>query len=112
MADMLDEIIARARKHRPNLLVSLNGGPESFPDDIMQRVSYIYAEPLDCPTGIALGSILMRGWGRPYFQAGDFYRVRLFRHLPWRSREGAGGRADRSECAKLFCGECAGCKWS
>jgi hypothetical protein len=72
MTDMLDEIIARARKHRPNLLVSLNGGPESFPDDIMQRVSYIYAEPLDCPTGIALGSILMRGWGRPYFQAGVF----------------------------------------
>jgi hypothetical protein len=72
MTDMLDEIIARARKHRPNLLVSLNGGPESFPDDIMQRVSYIYAEPLDCPTGIALGSILMRGWGRPYFQAGIF----------------------------------------
>jgi hypothetical protein len=72
MADMLDEIIARARKHRPNLLVSLNGGPESFPNDIMQRVSYIYAEPLDCPTGIALGSILMRGWGRPYFQAGIF----------------------------------------
>jgi hypothetical protein len=72
MTDMLDEIIARARKHRPNLLVSLNGGPESFPDDIMQRVSFIYAEPLDCPTGIALGSILMRGWGRPYFQAGVF----------------------------------------
>ena len=82
MTDMLDEIIARARKHRPNLLVSLNGGPESFPNDIMQRVSYIYAEPLDCPTGIALGSILMRGWGRPYFQAGYFYRVRLFRYYP------------------------------
>ena len=72
MTDMLDEIIARARKHRPNLLVSLNGGPESFPNNIMQRVSYIYAEPLECPTGIALGSILMRGFGRPYFQAGIF----------------------------------------
>jgi Hypothetical glycosyl hydrolase 6/Beta-galactosidase trimerisation domain len=72
MTDMLDEIITTARKHRPNLLVSLNGGPEAFPDAIMQRVSYIYAEPLDCPTGIALGSILMRGWGRPYYQAGVF----------------------------------------
>jgi hypothetical protein len=72
MTDMLDEIIAVARKHRPDLLVSLNGGPEAFPDDIMQRVSYIYAEPLECPTGIALGSILMRGWGRPNFQAGIF----------------------------------------
>lgn len=72
MTDMLDEIIAIARKHRPNLLVSLNGGPEDFPNDIMQRVSYIYAEPQQSPTGIALGSILMRGWGRPYFQAGIF----------------------------------------
>jgi hypothetical protein len=72
MTDMLDEIIAAARKHRPKLLVSLNGGPESFPDDIMQRVSFIYAEPLECPTGIALGSILMRGWSRPNYQAGIF----------------------------------------
>lgn len=72
MTDMLDEIVAVARKHRPNLLVSLNGGPESFPDEIMQRVSFIYAEPLDCPTGIALGSILMRGWGRANYQAGVF----------------------------------------
>jgi Hypothetical glycosyl hydrolase 6/Beta-galactosidase trimerisation domain len=72
MADMLDEIIRIARKHRPNLLISLNGGPESFPDAIMQRVSFIYAEPLDCPTGIALGSILMRGWERPNYQAGVF----------------------------------------
>ena len=72
MTDMLDQVIATARKHRPDLLVSLNGGPEAFPDDIMQRVSFIYAEPLDCPTGIALGSILMRGWGRPNYQAGVF----------------------------------------
>ena len=72
MTDMLDEIIAAARKHKPNLLVSLNGGPEAFPDDIMRRVSFIYAEPMDCPTGIALGSILMRGWGRPNYQAGVF----------------------------------------
>jgi hypothetical protein len=72
MTDMLDEIIAVARRHRPNLVVSLNGGPESFPRDIMERVSFIYAEPLPCPTGIALGSILMRGWARPHFQAGIF----------------------------------------
>ena len=72
MTDMLDEIIAVARKHRPKLLVSLNGGPEIFPDEIMQRVSFIYAEPLECPTGIALGSILMRGWDRPNYQAGIF----------------------------------------
>src|SRR5271157_664821 len=72
MVDMLDEIIGIARKHRPNVIISLNGGPEDFPDEIMQKVSFIYAEPLPCPTGIALGSILMRGWGRPYYQAGIF----------------------------------------
>ena len=72
MTQMLDEVIAIARRHRPRLLVSLNGGPEAFPDDIMQRVSFIYAEPLDCPTGIALGSIVMRGWERSYYQGGVF----------------------------------------
>ena len=35
MTDVLDQIIAVARKHRPNLVVSLNGGPEVFPDDIL-----------------------------------------------------------------------------
>ena len=72
MTEMLDSVIAIARRRRPNVLVSLNGGPESFPDEIMQRVSFIYAEPLDCPTGIAVGSIVMRGWGRPFYQAGVF----------------------------------------
>jgi len=72
MIDMLEEIIGRVRKHRPKLLVALNGGPESFPNEIMQKVSFIYAEPLPCPTGIALGSILMRGWGRSAYQAGAF----------------------------------------
>ncbi len=72
MVDILDEITGIARKHRPNVIISLNGGPEDFPDEIMQKVSFIYAEPLPCPTGIALGSILMRGWGRPHYQAGIF----------------------------------------
>lgn len=72
MTDMLDEIIAAARKHRPDVLISLNGGPESFPDDIMQKVSFIYAEPITTDTGISIGSILMRGWNRPNYQAGVF----------------------------------------
>ena len=72
MTEMLDEVIKIARKYRPNLLVSLNGGPESFPADIMEKVSFIYAEPISTSTGISIGSILMRGWGRPYYQAGIF----------------------------------------
>lgn len=82
MTDMLDEIIAITRRHRPKLLISLNGGPESFPDNIMQKVSFIYAEPLPCRTGISLGSILMRGWGRPYYQAGIFTREGYIDILP------------------------------
>lgn len=74
MTLMLDEILAAARAHRPNTLISLNGGPEAFPDDVMQKVSFIYAEPLTSATGISLGSIMMRGWGRPDFQAGVFSR--------------------------------------
>lgn len=74
MTDMLDEILTAALKHRPNLVVSLNGGPESFPDDVMQRVSFIYAEPITTHTGISAGSILMRGFGRPDYQAGTFSR--------------------------------------
>jgi hypothetical protein len=69
---MLDEILSTARQHRPELIVSLNGGPETFTNEVMQKVSFIYAEPLTSETGISLGSILMRGWGRPDYQAGVF----------------------------------------
>ena len=70
MVDMLDEIIGTARKDRPNALIALNAGPEVFPDAVQQRVSFLYAEPLLSPTGIALGTILLRGWNRSDFQAG------------------------------------------
>ncbi len=72
MFQMMDEIIATVKKHRPDLLISINGGPETFPDYVMQKVDFIYAEPLPCETGISLGSIMMRGWGRPGYQAGIF----------------------------------------
>ncbi len=70
--EMLDAILAIARKHRPGIPLSLNGGPEQFPNSIMQKVSYIYNEPVTTNTGISLGSILARGWGRPDYQAGVF----------------------------------------
>jgi len=72
MIEMLDEIIVTVRKHRPKVIISLNGGPEVFPDEILQKVDFICAEPLPSDTGIALGSILMRGWGRPRYQGGIF----------------------------------------
>jgi hypothetical protein len=69
LIDMLGEIVAAMRKHRPNVLISLNGGPEIQPNEVMQRVSFIYAEPITTITGISIGSILMRGWGLPDYQA-------------------------------------------
>jgi hypothetical protein len=86
MGDVLDTLLATARRHRPKMIVALNGGPEVFPDNIQQKVSFLYAEPLDSPTGIALGTIFLRGWGRPDYQAGVFN---------WRDY------ADRNSGAKL-----------
>ena len=39
MSLVLDEIIAVMRKHRPNLLLSLNGGPEAFPNNVIWEVA-------------------------------------------------------------------------
>ncbi len=72
MFDLLDEIIAAARQHRPDLLISLNGGPEMFPDALLKKVSFLYNEPVKTTTGISLSSIFIRGWGRPDYQGGVF----------------------------------------
>lgn len=70
--DMLDEIIATARRNRPHLVIGVNGGPYRQVAGVMEKVSYISEEPLPSPSGIALGSIVMRGWGRPDSQGGVF----------------------------------------
>jgi hypothetical protein len=70
--DLFDEIVAAARRHKPNTLIVLNGGPERYSKQLMEKVNFIYAEPLTSDTGISLGSILMRGWDRPDYQAGVF----------------------------------------
>ncbi len=72
MNEMLDSIISIVHQHSPKTLISLNGGPEQFPNDIMQKVDFIYNEPVVTSTGISLGSILARGWGRADYQAGVF----------------------------------------
>ena len=82
MVEMLDEIIAAARKHHPKLIVALNGGPEVFPDEIQRRLAFLYAEPLPSASGIALGSIILRGWGRPDYQAGIFTMAPYYDALP------------------------------
>jgi hypothetical protein len=82
MVGMLDEIIVAARKHHPKLIVALNGGPEVFPDEVQRRLAFLYAEPLPSVSGIALGSIILRGWGRPDYQAGIFTMEPYYDSLP------------------------------
>ncbi len=82
MMSMLDEIIAAARQHHPDLVVALNGGPEVFPDEIQRKLAFLYAEPLPSVSGIALGSIILRGWGRPDYQAGIFTMAPYYDSLP------------------------------
>jgi hypothetical protein len=72
MVDMLDEITAIVRQYQPQTLISFNGGPESFPQEIMQRASFLYNEPVATNSGIALGAIISRGWARPDYQGGVF----------------------------------------
>jgi len=74
MSRVLDEITSIARKRRPQLLIFLDGGPESFPDDIMEKIRFIYAEPITALTGDLGGSIMVRGRNRPNYQAGIFRR--------------------------------------
>ena len=70
--DMLDEMMATGRKHRPSLKFAVNGGPFRQGGAVEERVTYVSEEPLPSPTGIALGSIIMRGWGKPNPQGGVF----------------------------------------
>ena len=72
MLDFLDEVIALGRRLRPNCLIVLNATPETLPDEIQQKIGFVFSETRATPTGIALESILIRGWGRPDYQAG-FY---------------------------------------
>jgi hypothetical protein len=72
MLDFLDEIRAVGQRVRPQCRINLNAHPEILPDRIQEQVSSLYSETIASPTGIALESILIRGWGRPAYQAG-FY---------------------------------------
>ena len=72
MPDILDATREIAKRHRPSLLIAVNGGPEFLPDEVQQRVDFLYAEEVNSPTGIALGAIEIRGWGRPNYQSGAF----------------------------------------
>lgn len=72
MLDFLDEVIALGRRLRPNCLILLNNLPWALSDEIQQKIGFVFSETHTTPTGIALESILIRGWGRPGYQAG-FY---------------------------------------
>ena len=72
MLDLLDSIRSILRAGSRGTLLSLNGGPEAFSSDVLKRVDFVYNEPVTTPSGISIGSIMGRGWGRPDYQAGVF----------------------------------------
>jgi hypothetical protein len=72
MIDLLDSIRSILRTGPQGTLLSLNGGPEAFPGEVLKRVDFVYNEPMTTGSGISIGSIMDRGWGKPGYQAGVF----------------------------------------
>ncbi len=72
MLDLLDSIRSILRGGKHGTLLSLNGGPEAFSGEVLKRVDFVYNEPVTTASGISVGSIMGRGWGRPGYQAGVF----------------------------------------
>ena len=105
MTDMLDEVIATALKHRPKALISLNGGPENFPDDVHAGVSFIYAEPITTRTGISIGSILRARMGTAELPGRNIFTPRVI-STPSRARtKGSDRYPDCAERTNFLCGE-------
>jgi hypothetical protein len=72
MIDLLDSIRSIVGTGRPGMLLSVNGGPEAFSAEVLERVDFVYNEPLVTVSGISVGSVVGRGWGKPGYQAGVF----------------------------------------
>jgi hypothetical protein len=72
MIDFLNEVMAARDELCPKCLIVVNNSPQVLPDEVQKNVGFVFSETHVSPTGIALESILIRGWGRPDYQAG-FY---------------------------------------
>jgi len=70
----LDEIYAIVHAKRPALPIWLNqGDPLDMATKVLRKTSCLYIEPLTSPTGLSIGSMMLRGWKMPGPQVGIFW---------------------------------------
>jgi hypothetical protein len=73
-AEYLDEIYQIVHKLRPGLPIWLNqGDPFDMSTNVLRKTSCLYIEPLSTPTGLSVGSMVLRGWQMPGPQVGIFW---------------------------------------
>lgn len=70
----LDEVYGAVRSKRPGLPIWLNqGDPLDMSTKVLRKTSCLYLEPMTSPSGLSVGSILLRGWKMPGPQVGVFW---------------------------------------
>ena len=70
----LDEVYAIVRGQRPGLPIWLNhDDPLDMKTRVLRKTSCLYIEPLTSPSGLSVGSILLRGVNLPGPQVGIFW---------------------------------------
>jgi len=72
----LDEVaqIVRTVSKQSELPICYNGAsPFEMPTKILKKASGMYTEPVDSPTGLSVGAIVIRGWRLPGPQVGFFW---------------------------------------
>ncbi len=71
----LDEVYAIVHSLRPGLPIWLNTtSPFDMSTRVTRKTSCLYTEPLASPTGLSIGSLVLRGWQMPGPQVGIFWR--------------------------------------
>ncbi len=70
----LDEVFEIVHKHRPGLPIWLNqGDPLDMSTEVLRKTSCLYIEPMTSPSGLSVGSIMLRSWNMPGPQVGLFW---------------------------------------
>lgn len=72
--EYLDQVYKIAREKEPQLPVWLNqGDPIDMSTRVLRKTSCLYMEPLTSPSGLSVGSLVLRGWRMPGPQVGLFW---------------------------------------
>jgi hypothetical protein len=70
----VDEVFQIVRSLRPGLPIWINSSsPFDMPTGTLRKMSCLYTEPIASPTGLSVGSIVLRGWQMPEPQVGIFW---------------------------------------